>query len=40
VEIKRNGSQVSDKGPVDYFTGAVRIDPLFQTISILAHLGR
>jgi quercetin dioxygenase-like cupin family protein len=29
MDIKRNGSQPSDKGPVDYFTGAVRIDPLF-----------
>ena len=29
MEIKRSGSQPSGKGPVDYFTGAVRIDPLF-----------
>jgi quercetin dioxygenase-like cupin family protein len=29
VEIKRSGSQPSDKGPVEYFTGTVRIDPLF-----------
>jgi quercetin dioxygenase-like cupin family protein len=28
VEIKRNGSQPSGKGPADYFTGTVRIDPL------------
>jgi len=28
VEIKRSGSQPSDKGPAEYFTGAVRIDPL------------
>ena len=28
--IKRNGSQPSAKGPAEYFTGAVRIDPLFQ----------
>ena len=28
VEIKRSGSQPSEKGPADYFTGAVRIDPL------------
>jgi quercetin dioxygenase-like cupin family protein len=27
--IKRNGSQPSTKGPVDYFTGVVRVDPLF-----------
>ena len=31
MEIKRGGSQSSTKGPADYFTGAVRIDPLFQT---------
>lgn len=30
MEIKRNGSQSSIKGPSDWFTGAVRIDPLFQ----------
>jgi quercetin dioxygenase-like cupin family protein len=30
MEIKRSGSQPSGKGPADYFTGAVRIDPLFQ----------
>jgi quercetin dioxygenase-like cupin family protein len=30
MEIKRNGSQASVKGPTDWFTGAVRIDPLFQ----------
>jgi len=29
VEIKRIGSQPSGKGTTDYFTGAVRIDPLF-----------
>src|ERR1700733_7419396 len=28
MEIKRIGSQPSGKGPADYFTGAVRIDPL------------
>jgi quercetin dioxygenase-like cupin family protein len=27
--IKRSGSQPSAKGPADYFTGTVRIDPLF-----------
>ena len=31
MEIKRSGSQPSGKGPADYFTGAVRIDPLFET---------
>ena len=30
MEIKRIGSQPSGKGPDDWFTGAVRIDPLFQ----------
>ena len=30
MEIKRNGSQPSAKGPADWFTGIVRIDPLFQ----------
>ncbi len=30
MEIKRIGSQASNKGPVDWFTGSVRIDPLFQ----------
>ena len=29
MEIKRIGSQPSGKGPADYFTGVVRIDPLF-----------
>lgn len=30
MEIKRSGSQPSGKGPADWFTGAVRIDPLFR----------
>jgi len=30
MEIKRSGSQPSGKGPADWFTGAVRIDPLLQ----------
>ena len=30
MDIKRIGSQASAKGPPEYFTGAVRIDPLFQ----------
>ncbi|CAN5451467.1 cupin domain-containing protein [soil metagenome] len=30
MEIKRVGSQPSGKGPADWFTGTVRIDPLFQ----------
>jgi hypothetical protein len=28
--ITRSGSQPSRKGPADWFTGAVRVDPLFQ----------
>ena len=28
MDIKRVGSQLSAKGPADWFTGAVRIDPL------------
>ena len=30
MEIKRAGSQPSAKGPSEWFTGMVRIDPLFQ----------
>jgi quercetin dioxygenase-like cupin family protein len=30
LDIKRSGSQFSTKGPVEYFTSTVRIDPLFQ----------
>ena len=30
MEIKRNGSQPAAKGPEDWFTGTVRVDPLFQ----------
>jgi quercetin dioxygenase-like cupin family protein len=30
MEIKRNGSQASAKGAAAYFTGTVRVDPLFQ----------
>ncbi len=30
MEITRSGSQPSGKGPAEYFTGDVRIDPLFQ----------
>ena len=29
MEIKRSGSRPSGKGPADWFTGTVRIDPLF-----------
>lgn len=30
MEVKRNGSQSSVNGPDMYFTGSVRIDPLFE----------
>jgi len=30
MDIKRAGSQASAKGPPEWFTGTVRIDPLFQ----------
>ena len=29
MDIKRSGSQPSTKGPAEWFTGTVRIDPLF-----------
>src|SRR5260370_33360534 len=29
MEIKRSGSQPSGKGPAEWFTGTVRVDPLF-----------
>ena len=29
MEIKRSGSQTSGKGQAEYFTGTVRLDPLF-----------
>ncbi len=30
MQITRSGSQPSGKGPAEYFTGVVRVDPLFQ----------
>ena len=30
MEIRKSGSQPPGKGPAEYFTGTVRIDPLFQ----------
>jgi quercetin dioxygenase-like cupin family protein len=30
MEVTRAGSQPSTRGPADWFTGTVRIDPLFQ----------
>jgi quercetin dioxygenase-like cupin family protein len=31
MDIKRSGSRPSGKGPAEWFTGTVRIDPLFST---------
>ena len=31
MELKTNGSQPPSKGPSEYFTGNVRIDPLFSS---------
>jgi quercetin dioxygenase-like cupin family protein len=39
MEIKRSGSQPSRKGPNEYFTGAVRIDPLFEAADPARVLG-
>jgi quercetin dioxygenase-like cupin family protein len=33
MDIKRSGSQPSSKGQAEYFTGIVRIDPLFDAPS-------
>ena len=30
MDIKRSGSQPSGRGPAEYFTGSVRVDPLFE----------
>lgn len=29
MDIKRNGTQPSSQGPAEWFTGTVRVDPLF-----------
>lgn len=29
MDIKRSGSQPSGKGPAEWFTGTVRVDPLY-----------
>jgi 4-carboxymuconolactone decarboxylase len=39
MDIKRSGSQPSTKGQAEYFTGTVRIDPLFQANSPARALG-
>jgi quercetin dioxygenase-like cupin family protein len=33
MDIKRNGSQASAKGPAEYFTGTVRLDAPFKAIA-------
>jgi quercetin dioxygenase-like cupin family protein len=33
MEIARAGSQASARGPADWFTGTVRIDPLFAAVA-------
>ena len=38
MDIKRNGSQPSMKGPADWFTGTVRIDPLFLQANDPSHV--
>jgi quercetin dioxygenase-like cupin family protein len=30
MDIRRSGSRPSGKGPAEYFTGTVRIDPMFE----------
>jgi quercetin dioxygenase-like cupin family protein len=32
MEIRRNGTRPSNKGPADWFTGVVRVDPLFAAL--------
>ena len=39
MQIKRSGSQPSGKGPTEYFTGSVRIDPLFQATEAARAVG-
>jgi quercetin dioxygenase-like cupin family protein len=39
MDIKRSGSQPSSKGPAEYFTGTVHIDPLFRAIAPARALG-
>jgi quercetin dioxygenase-like cupin family protein len=39
MDVKRSGSQPSVKGPAEYFTGTVRIDPLFQANALARAAG-
>lgn len=38
MDIKRCGSQPSGKGPEEYFTGAVRVDPYFMEAKAPSHV--
>ncbi len=40
MRIIKNGTQASIQGPVDWFTGTVRIDPLFFQAEEPAHYWR
>ena len=33
MDIKRSGSQPSGKGPSEYFTGTVRVDPCLRQLT-------
>jgi hypothetical protein len=39
MDIKQNGSQASIEGPAEWFSGRVRIDPLFQAPAPARGLG-
>jgi quercetin dioxygenase-like cupin family protein len=39
MDIKRSGSQPSSNGSAEYFTGTVRVDPLFEASSPARVLG-
>lgn len=32
MDVKKNGTQASNRGPAEWFTGTVRIDPLFDAV--------
>lgn len=40
MEIIRAGSRPSNKGPAEWFTGSVRLDPLFAAQEPCAHLAQ
>nr|WP_267870964.1 SDR family oxidoreductase [Nostoc sp. XA010] len=40
MDIKRSGSQPSAKGSAEYFTGTVRIDPVFEAHDPARTLGK